>query len=104
MMDQQFLTYGSVRPFQGASTLYGPHTLGAYIQEFQLLAIALINGKPVESGPQPPDLLDKKISLLTPVVMDATPIGVKFGDVSVDVPKNAVFKISDREIEISCEA
>lgn len=46
-------------------------------------------------GPQPPDLLSKQISLLTPVVVDATPIGVKFGDVSSDVPKNATFKKGD---------
>lgn len=77
---------------QGASTLYGPHTLSAYIQEFTKLAKALVNGKPVEPGPQPPDLLDKQISLLTPVVVDATPIGVNFGDVSSDVPKNSTFK------------
>ncbi|KAH6814545.1 Neutral/alkaline non-lysosomal ceramidase, partial [Perilla frutescens var. frutescens] len=84
-----------IQRYEGASTLYGPHTLSAYIQEFQKLATALINGKPVENGPQPPDLLDKQISLLTPVVMDATPIGVKFGDVSVDVPKNSAFKRGD---------
>lgn len=88
----QFLTHGSLPLFQGASTLYGPHTLSAYIQEFQKLAAALISGKPVESGPQPPDLLDKQISLLTPVVLDATPIGVQFGDVSTDIPKNSTFK------------
>ncbi|KAL1541121.1 Neutral ceramidase 2 [Salvia divinorum] len=78
--------------YEGASTLYGPHTLSAYIQVFQKLATALITGKPVEPGPQPPDLLDKQISLLTPVVMDATPFGTQFGDVRADVPKNATFK------------
>lgn len=77
---------------QGASTLYGPHTLSAYIQEFKKLATALISGKPVAPGPQPPDLLDKQISLLTPVVMDATPRGVSFGDCSSDVPQNSTFK------------
>lgn len=81
-----------IQRYEGASTLYGPHTLSAYIQEFQKLAAALISGKPVESGPQPPDLLDKQISLLTPVVLDATPIGVQFGDVSTDIPKNSTFK------------
>lgn len=80
---------------QGASTLFGPHTLSAYIQEFQKLATALISGKPVEPGPQPPDLLNKQISLLTPVVVDSTPIGVKFGDVSKDVPQNSTFKRGD---------
>lgn len=84
-----------IQRYEGASTLYGPHTLSAYIQEFQKLAAALISGKPVGSGPQPPDLLDKQISLLTPVVLDATPIGVQFGDVSTDIPKNSTFKRGD---------
>lgn len=90
-----FLTYVSLHPSQGASTLYGPHTLSGYIQEFEKLAAALLSGQKVESGPQPPDLLSKQISLLTPVVMDATPIGVSFGDVSSDVAKNSTFKRGD---------
>ncbi|KAK3010899.1 hypothetical protein RJ639_012623 [Escallonia herrerae] len=81
--------------YEGASTLYGPHTLSAYIQEFKKLATALISGKPVQPGPQPPDLLDKQISLLTPVALDSTPPGVSFGDVSTDVPQNATFKRGD---------
>jgi neutral ceramidase len=81
--------------YEGASTLYGPHTLSAYIQEFKKLASAIITGQPVEPGPQPPDLLEKQISLLTPVVMDATPSGMNFGDVSSDVPKNSTFKRGD---------
>lgn len=51
-----------------------------------------MGGKPVEAGPQPPDLLDKQISLLPPVVVDATPPGVDFGDVKADVPSNSRFK------------
>ncbi|KAL0437849.1 UNVERIFIED_CONTAM: Neutral ceramidase 2 [Sesamum radiatum] len=84
-----------IQRYEGASTLYGPHTLSGYIQEFKKLAAALISGQSVESGPQPPDLLSKQISLLTPVVMDATPLGVNFGDVSLDVPKNSTFKRGD---------
>ncbi|GMI97150.1 neutral ceramidase 1 [Hibiscus trionum] len=81
-----------VQRYEGASTLYGPHTLSAYIQEFQKLASALIKGQPVEPGPQPPDLLKKQIGFLTPVVMDSTPAGINFGDVSSDVPANSTFK------------
>ncbi|GFY83728.1 Neutral/alkaline non-lysosomal ceramidase [Actinidia rufa] len=69
-----------VQRYEGASTLYGPHTLDAYIQEFRKLAAALLGGQAVEAGPQPPDLLDKQISLLIPVIVDTTPIGVNFGD------------------------
>ncbi|KAF8394963.1 hypothetical protein HHK36_018902 [Tetracentron sinense] len=84
-----------VQRYEGASTLFGPHTLNAYIQEFKKLAVALTSGQPVKPGPQPPDLLDKQISLLTPVVLDMTPLGVKFGDVSTDVPQKSTFKRGD---------
>ncbi|KAK6245000.1 hypothetical protein QUC31_011409 [Theobroma cacao] len=84
-----------VQRYEGASTLYGPHTLNAYIQEFKKLATALISGASVEPGPQPPDLLDKQISLLPPVVLDATPPLVNFGDVKDDVPFNTTFKQGD---------
>ncbi|XP_031266150.1 neutral ceramidase 1-like [Pistacia vera] len=84
-----------VQRYEGASTLYGPHTLSAYIQEFKKLASALISGQAVKPGPQPPDLLSKQISLLTPVVVDLTPSGVNFGDVKSDVPKNSTFKRVD---------
>ncbi|CAH9109301.1 unnamed protein product [Cuscuta epithymum] len=84
-----------IQRYEGASTLYGPHTLSAYIQEFKKLAEALINDQPVEGGPQPPDLLDKQLSFLTPVVVDSTPLGTNFGDVLTDVPKNSTVKRGD---------
>ncbi|CAN7137863.1 unnamed protein product [Brassica rapa subsp. narinosa] len=81
-----------VQRYEGASTLYGPHTLTAYIQEFKKLATALVSGQTLPSGPQPPDLLDKQISLLAPVVVDSTPLGVDFGDVKADVPPKSTFR------------
>ncbi|KAI4340356.1 hypothetical protein MLD38_025201 [Melastoma candidum] len=84
-----------VQRYEGASTLYGPHTLNAYIQEMTKLASALLQGQPVDPGPQPPDLLDKQISLLSPVLLDATRLGVHFGDSKIDVPRNATFKSGD---------
>ncbi|KAL5221730.1 hypothetical protein ABZP36_026443 [Zizania latifolia] len=80
-----------IQRYEGASTLYGPHTLSAYIQEFQKLATAMIANKEVPTNFQPPDLLDKQIGLLPGVVFDSTPPGVKFGDVSSDVPGNSTF-------------
>lgn len=56
---------------------------------------AIISGEAIEQGPQPPDLLDKQISLLSPVVMDGTSSGANFGDVSFDVPKNSTFQKGD---------
>ncbi|KAK8596258.1 hypothetical protein V6N12_064757 [Hibiscus sabdariffa] len=73
-----------VQRYEGASTLYGPHTLSAYIQEFQKLASALIKGQPVEPGPQPPDLLNKQIGFLTPVVMDSTPAACPRNDLMTE--------------------
>ncbi|WOL20515.1 neutral ceramidase-like isoform X1 [Canna indica] len=84
-----------VQRYEGASTLYGPHTLSAYIQEFKKLASALLDGKDIETDLQPPDLLDKQIGFLPPVVMDSTPFGVKFGDISTDVPENSTFRPGD---------
>ncbi|GAA0144164.1 hypothetical protein LIER_04680 [Lithospermum erythrorhizon] len=84
-----------IQRYEGASTLYGPHTLSAYIQEFNKLATALTTGLTVSTGPSPPDLLNQQISLLTPVVMDTTPFGVNFGDTSADVPQNSTFARGD---------
>ncbi|KAF2297048.1 hypothetical protein GH714_016063 [Hevea brasiliensis] len=59
-----------VQRYEGASTLYGPHTLSAYIQEFKKLAAALISGQPVKPG-------------------------VNFGDLVKDVPFNSSKKRGD---------
>lgn len=42
--------------YEAASTLFGPHTLAAYQQEYSSLATSLIKGLPVPPGPTPPDL------------------------------------------------
>ncbi|XP_022563463.2 neutral ceramidase 1 isoform X1 [Brassica napus] len=81
-----------VQRYEGASTLFGPHTLTGYIQEFKKLSKSLVLGRTVQPGPQPPNLLDKQVSFLTPVVMDSTPGGDSFGDVISDVPKNLSVK------------
>ncbi|KAK7494429.1 hypothetical protein BaRGS_00014321 [Batillaria attramentaria] len=70
--------------YEGASTIYGPHTLQAYIQKFQELAVAIAKGSQVAPGPNPPNLLDKQISFLPPVLYDTAPIGRNFGDLRKD--------------------
>ncbi|GAB2242991.1 hypothetical protein Droror1_Dr00019766 [Drosera rotundifolia] len=70
-------------------------TLSAYIKEFKKLASALVRKQPVEPGPLPPDLLDKQMGFLAPVVLDMTPPGVNFGNVHTDVPKNTTFNKGD---------
>ncbi|CAM6092839.1 unnamed protein product [Calypogeia fissa] len=81
--------------YEGASTLYGPHTLTAYIQEFKKLATALAKGEEVSPGPAPPDMVDQQLGFLPGVVADATPLGVTFGDLKEDVPGSASYHIGD---------
>ena len=68
--------------YEAASTLYGPHTLQGYQQEFGRILGDLVAGKPSESAPPPEDLSDVQITLHAPKVpFDRTPVGTKFGEV-----------------------
>nr|GMD46635.1 neutral ceramidase-like [Ipomoea batatas] len=85
--------------YEGASTLYGPHTLSAYIQEFNKLAKALATGHNITvKGPSPPDLLSAQVSLLPDPPGDYLPPGKHFGDIKQDVvqPPGGSFKKGDR--------
>ncbi|XP_065884102.1 uncharacterized protein [Dysidea avara] len=75
----------SVQRYEGASTIYGPYTLVAYIQEFNKLAVAIAKGQSVDKGPEPPNDLSKQWSLVPRVLYDSVPIGKKFGEVEKDV-------------------
>mmetsp|Transcript_1911 Transcript_1911/g.3344 ORF Transcript_1911/g.3344 Transcript_1911/m.3344 type:complete len:677 (+) Transcript_1911:373-2403(+) len=70
----------NVQRYEGASTLYGPHTHQAYVQEFLALAGLFPQGATSSPGPKP-GLISSKISLLTPVVFDSTGWFESFGDV-----------------------
>ncbi|KAL2322262.1 hypothetical protein Fmac_026641 [Flemingia macrophylla] len=84
--------------YEAASTLYGPHTLSAYIQEFKKLAQAMVeeNNIPMK-GPSPPDLSSVQISLLFGPFADSPPEGIKFGDIKEDIsfPKKGYFTKGD---------
>lgn len=80
-----------VQRYEGGSTLYGPHTLDAYIQACMQLAKAMVAGAPVPSAPPPADFEHKLISLLPPVVVDSVPSPHKFGDV-IKQPGPAPYK------------
>jgi len=78
---QEFL----VQRYEGASTLYGPHTLEAYQQEYAGLALALATGAPVPPGPSPPDLSDYTLpNFLPPVIEDRPPLFGYFGQILQD--------------------
>ncbi|ORX96606.1 Neutral/alkaline nonlysosomal ceramidase, partial [Clohesyomyces aquaticus] len=78
--------YG-VQRYEGASTLYGPHTLNAYINATAGLMSYLRDDATAASppGPTPPDNRKKSISLITGVVYDGTPLGKSFGQILTDV-------------------
>ncbi|CAF0798677.1 unnamed protein product [Adineta ricciae] len=79
--------------YEGASTLYGPHTLAAYQQIYDDLATKLARNQSVPSGPQPYDMRGKTFSFVLPPIWDGVPIGKKFGDVITDV--NSSYKPGD---------
>ncbi|KPI92969.1 Neutral ceramidase [Papilio xuthus] len=75
-----------VQRYEAASTLYGPHTLEILLNKFAELTAAAIDGGVVDPGPEPEDHRENASSLLPPVILDATPIGRKFGDVLISPP------------------
>jgi neutral ceramidase len=77
----------SVQRYEGASTLYGPHTLNAYINSTLTYLPYLADNAAgaVPPGPSPPDNREKSFSLITGVVYDGAGIGRSFGQVTTDV-------------------
>nr|XP_020012302.1 neutral ceramidase isoform X1 [Castor canadensis] len=68
--------------YEAASTIYGPHTLSAYIQLFRALAKAIATDTVanMSSGPEPPFFKQLIIPFILNIV-DKAPIGTNFGDV-----------------------
>lgn len=71
-----------IQRYEGASTIFGPHTLTIYLEQFQQLAQAMVQENGIKPGPSPPFLDDKLISFQTKVVMDTAPRGLDFGSVT----------------------
>jgi len=71
--------------YEGASTLFGPNTLAAYQQEYDILASSMMANKAVPVGPIPFNYINSTINLLPPVVVDTVPTRKNFGDVETDV-------------------
>ncbi|KAI0269466.1 Neutral/alkaline nonlysosomal ceramidase, partial [Russula aff. rugulosa BPL654] len=86
--------YG-VQRYEGASTLFGPYTLDAYIDKYSSLVSYLADnataGAVPPSDPAPPDLTSRAISLRTGVLFDTPGFGHNFGDKLVDVPAGSTF-------------
>ena len=82
--------YG-IQRYEGASTLYGPHTLNAHINltTRYLPYLADDSTKVPDAGPLPPIHTNKSLSFIRGVVYDRPPFFKSFGDVLSDV--NAVY-------------
>lgn len=93
--------YG-VQRYEGASTLYGPHTLAAYINVTTSLLEHLSSSAPVKQtldpGPQPPIQINSSYSFIQGVVFDRPGFFKSFGDVVKDVnpPTKHVYRAGDR--------
>lgn len=74
----------AVQRYEGASTLYGPHTLTIYLKQFEKLTRAMLKKERISPGPEQPDLSDRQISLNPPVLYDGHPSGKNYGDVLVE--------------------
>ncbi|KAJ7661420.1 Neutral/alkaline nonlysosomal ceramidase [Mycena polygramma] len=87
----------AIQRYEGASTIFGPFTLEAYIDKYTSLVPFLADspsGTPA-SDAAPPELQSKAINSLQPgVIFDAAPIGKKFGQVLIDVATTA-YKAGD---------
>ncbi|KAI1250893.1 hypothetical protein MGN70_007954 [Eutypa lata] len=77
--------YG-IQRYEGASTLYGPHTLAAYINVTLSWVpyLSSVSSRP-PMGPAPPDNSNRSMSFIPSVIHDAPPLFKKFGDVVRDV-------------------
>ncbi|KAF2718780.1 ceramidase like protein [Polychaeton citri CBS 116435] len=85
----------SIQRYEGASTLYGPHTLDAYINLTLSLSLPNLDASATShpcaiQGPEPPINTNRSLSFITGVVRDGTPIFKSFGDVSADVHSSYV--------------
>lgn len=69
-----------VQRYEAASTIFGPHTLTLYIQQFSRLYTALVNNQAVAAGPTPPDQRSQQLTFLLPVINDDAS-GTAFGNV-----------------------
>ncbi|XP_039559634.1 neutral ceramidase isoform X2 [Passer montanus] len=76
-----------VQRYEAASTIYGPHTLSAYIQLFRGLAkaIALNATQELSPGPEPPLFNVTNLTLLPSLSAENAPANKTFGDVLEEV-------------------
>ncbi|XP_056285654.1 neutral ceramidase isoform X2 [Pseudoliparis swirei] len=72
-----------VQRYEGASTIYGPHTLSAYLLKYRGLARAIAQDRvsALPLGPRPPFFEENLFNLLPAPAVDRKPENRSFGDV-----------------------
>jgi neutral ceramidase len=76
-----------IQRYEGASTLYGPHTLAAYIN-VTLSLIPYLSASTTRlpsPGPNPPDNSNRSLNFIPGVLYDRPPLFKKFGEIVTDV-------------------
>lgn len=73
--------------YEAASTIYGPQTHTIYMDVFERLTKALLNGDIVDVGPLPPYMNDRMLSMNTGVIFDGHPLDKDFGYVKTQPKK-----------------
>ncbi|KAA8571727.1 hypothetical protein EYC84_001706 [Monilinia fructicola] len=78
--------YG-IQRYEGASTLYGPYTLNAYINLTlsNLHYLSATSTSQPSPGPLPTNNVNTSLSFITGVVYDGHPIFASYGDIKTDV-------------------
>lgn len=85
-----------VQRYEGASTLYGPHTLQAYINQFSKLAAELVGESSLHpSKLQPPDLTKSLFTMKVGVIFDGAQHGRSFGAVINDVNSSRIYSCQE---------
>jgi neutral ceramidase len=92
--------YG-VQRYEGASTLYGPNQLAAYVN-LSLTYLPYLDSTskvaslpPIPAGPTPPINTNNSLTFIPGVVYDNPPIGKSFGDVVSSSPTNVTYAPGD---------
>uniref|UniRef100_A0A9R1SLT6 Neutral ceramidase n=2 Tax=Cyprinus carpio TaxID=7962 RepID=A0A9R1SLT6_CYPCA len=86
-----------IQRYEGGSTIYGPHTLSAYIQRYRGLARAIAHETIGElpKGPEPPFFdEDKLFNQVKDPIADVAQANTTFGDVLQQV--NSIYKVVDK--------
>lgn len=85
-----------VQRYEGASTLYGPHTLQAYVNQFSRLAAELVGENPLEPNKlQPPDLSKNLFTMKMGVIFDGAQHGRPFGGVITDANSSRIYSCQE---------